>query len=524
MSKIIAARVPIGLIHFLRGWATYNHLKSAVTFYVLASYLLQSYRHLLSRGVRASVRDTWLMLSRFIINLVLLDIEMGKAQTQIEDKLIPSGPDVVRHLALPSSGHDLQWILSEMDAMDSELGRLSGAVYHGGEELQKVIVTAMEKYIVSNPLHPDVFPAIRKMDAEIVAMCLRMYNHPNGAGTTTSGGTESILMSVKTHRDWARATKHIIAPEMVIPATAHAAFFKAAAYFNIKIHCIPVDSTTRQVDLRRVRRAINGNTIMLVGSATNFPDGCQDDIVALGVLAKSHNIGLHVDCCLGSFIMPFLEEAGFPVEPFDFRVEGVTAISCDTHKGSSVIMYRSATLRGYQYYIQPDWAGGVYASPSISGSRPGAILAGTWAAMQFMGHEGYLESCRSIVSCAKTIQRTIREEIPELYILGNPPASTFAFGSKTLNVLEVGDAMSRRGWHLNALGDATGVHLACTRLTIPNIHQFIADLKDSVSDAKIKPQGEGSMVAIYGLGSSSAAGPDMVGKVARMFIDAMYKA
>jgi len=296
----------------------------------------------------------------------------------------------------------------------------------------------------------------------------------------------------------------------------------------------------RKVDLKAVKRAINGNTIMIVGSTINFPDGNQDDIEGLGKLAAKYKIGLHVDCCLGSFIVPYLEKAGlsggvggkYKLAPFDFRVPGVTAISCDTHKygfapkGSSVIMYRDSDLRRYQYYVNPDWSGGVYASPSLSGSRPGAIIAGTWAAMQYMGSNGYLESCRSIVQTTRKIADSIVADIPELYILGSPPASVVAFGSKhpKVNVLEVGDKMSKRGWHLNALTNPAAVHIACTRLTVNTVDQFLADLKDAVQDAKLKPSGEGTMVAVYGLGNSSAVGPAMVGQLATAFLDTLYKA
>ncbi|OBZ70801.1 Sphingosine-1-phosphate lyase [Grifola frondosa] len=427
--------------------------------------------------------------------------------------------------------------MEKMDAessghVDWHEGKISGAVYHGGEDLQRLIVSAFERYSVSNPLHPDVFPAVRKMEAEIVSMCLKMYNNPNGAGVTTSGGTESIIMAVKTYRDWARATKGITEPEIVVPISAHAAFDKGAAYLKIKVHTIPVDPVTRQVDVKRVSRAINANTIMIVGSAVNFPDGCQDDIVALGKLASKHKVGLHVDCCLGSFIMPFLEEAGFPVEPFDFRVEGVTSISCDTHKygfapkGNSVIMYRDAELRRFQYYVNPNWVGGVYASPSIAGSRPGALIAGTWAALQYMGHSGYLESCRTIVSAAKTIAHRIKTEIPELRVLGQPPASVVAFASQhaDLNVHEVGDAMSKKGWHLNAITNPAALHIAVTRLTVPMVDNLIADLKDAVRVAKLAPSGKGTMVTLYGLGQSSPVGSTLVGHVAAAFLDTLYKA
>lgn len=477
--------------------------------------------------------------------------EMDKAKLDIENKLVPKGEHVTRHLTLPSTGISTEQILAEMDKMDVEgashtdwsKGKLSGAVYHGGEELSNLISTAYTRYLVSNPLHPDAFPAVRKMEAEIVSMCLRMYNNPTGAGTMTSGGTESIVMAVKTYRDWARATKGITEPEMIIPSSAHAAFDKGAAYMGIKVHTIPVDPITRRVDIKRVRRAINSNTVLLVGSTINFPEGNQDDITALGKLAKKHRTGLHVDCCLGSFIVPFIEAAGladderFKLLPFDFRVEGVTSISCDTHKygfapkGTSVIMYKDSSLRRYQYYVNTTWSGGVYASPSLSGSRPGALIAGTWAAMQNMGYDGYLNSCRDIVSCARYIARRIEDEIPELNIMGSPPASVVAFSAvddKKLNIFEVGDAMSQRGWHLNAINDGAahgkGVHIACTRLTIPNKDSFIEDLKDAVREASVNPSGEGTMVAVYGLGSSSAIGPSLVGELAEAFIDATLKA
>jgi len=310
---------------------------------------------------------------------------------------------------------------------------------------------------------------------------------------------------------------------------------------GIKVHKIAVNEFTRQIDVKHVKRAINCNTIMLVGSCVNFPDGNQDDIEALSVLAKTYNVGLHVDCCLGSFIVPFLEPAGlakgdsrgrYALTPFDFTVAGVTSISCDTHKygfapkGTSVIMYRTAELRRFQYYVNPSWPGGVYASPGFSGSRPGALIAGAWAVMQYMGTEGYLVSCRDIVIATRTIADAITDDIPELYVLGDPPSSVVAFGSKhpSVDVLEVGDAMSLRGWHLNGLSNPKSIHIACTRLTLSVADMFILDLKSCVREAKESPSGKGTMVAVYGLGNSSAVGADMVGQLATSFLDAMYKA
>ncbi|RXW20269.1 hypothetical protein EST38_g5579 [Candolleomyces aberdarensis] len=485
--------------------------KSALFYYLLAVYTRKAYWHLRARGILASVKDVYVLVSQFVVRLVLrlpsmqkkVTTEMSKARLDIENKLVPKGPNVTRHLTIPEEGKSLEWILAEMEKMDLELngqkgiwneGKLSGAVYHGGEDLQKIITAAYDRYCVSNPLHPDVFPAVRKMEAEIVAMVLKIYNAPaTGVGVVTSGGTESIIMALKTYRDWARKTKGITEPEMILPASAHAAFDKGAAYFNIKVHTIPVDRFTRKVDLKHVKRAINPNTILLVGSAINYPDGAEDDIAGLSALADKYGLGLHVDCCLGSFIVAFLEPAGlangdakgkYKLSPFDFRLKGVTSISCDTHKygfapkGTSVIMYRTPELRRFQYYINPGWTGGLYASPGLSGSRsliylsidhfhytsPGALIAGTWAVMQHIGYQGYLESCKNIVLATRKIADTITSDIPELYVLGDPPASVVAFASKhpKVDVLEVGDGMSRRGWHLAGIYNPKAVHIAVT--------------------------------------------------------------
>ncbi|KAH7925624.1 PLP-dependent transferase [Leucogyrophana mollusca] len=616
-------------LHMVVDWAArprtpYERLKSALFFYVVLTHTLAAYRHLRARGVAHTIREFLVWIHRQTLLLLIrlppmrkkVSAELAAARLSISASLVPSGPHVSRHLALPPTGMSPEWIEAEMARMDAEMapvpdsnsgshpntnadtnantntnaddaeptptttalststsaadahwahGKLSGAVYHGGPALTAVLVRAFARYAVANPLHPEVFPAVRKMEAEVVQMCLRMYHAPGlpndspdsglaldspndagttegkatGAGTMTSGGTESIIMAVKTYRDWARATKGITRPEMVVPASAHAAFDKGGAYLGVKVHTVPVDPVTRKVDVGRVRRAINRNTIMLVASAINFPDGNQDDVPALGALAAAHGVGLHVDCCLGSFVVPFLEEANlaagetrpdgrvaYKLEPFDFRVRGVTSVSCDTHKGSSVIMYRSAELRRYQYYVTPDWSGGVYASPSLSGSRPGALIAGTWAAMQYMGSAGYLASCRAIVSATRRIANAIEDEIPELYVLGSPPASVVAFAAREggVDIMEVGDAMGRRGWHLNAISGPAAVHIACTLLTVPVVDTFIADLKASVEEAKTKPSGQGTMVRLYGLGKSSAVGPTMVRELAASFLDTLYQA
>ncbi|PWN43891.1 PLP-dependent transferase [Ceraceosorus guamensis] len=581
---------------------TINTLRHAVFLYVVHTYLLRAWRHLRAYGVTPTIYQLYTSISRLLLSLTLkipalkrrVNRELDSATKGIEDKLIakpPAGLNVTdTNESLPTRGKSREWLLQALEELQNlELapsqhgdeghrgteradgqrvwkgGKISGAVYHGGDEMSEVISTAISKFVLTNPvsvarhaaacmqprvwsplcspvslrsrtscsqLHPDVFPGVRRMEAEVVSMVLRLFNAPaSGAGTTTSGGTESIIMAVKAARDWGRVKKHITRPEIIVSSSAHAAFHKAAAYFKIKIVTVEVDRVTRQIKLEQVKRAINGNTVLLVGSAPSFGEGIIDDIPGLAALARRSSILCHVDCCLGSFLVPYLEPAGLPSQPFDFRVDGVTSISCDTHKygfapkGSSVIMYRTSELRRFQYYVQPDWTGGVYASPSIAGSRPGALIAGTWAALMTMGDDGYTASCASIVGAARRIEQAIRDEIPQLVVMGNPIVSVVAFASAgKVNIYEVGDNMSKKGWHLNGLAtDPPAVHIACTRLTVPVVDDFISDLKASVKEARTRSAQPGSMAVLYGLGASSAIGPGLVTEMASRFIDTLYK-
>ncbi|CAG8442483.1 13679_t:CDS:2 [Ambispora gerdemannii] len=462
--------------------------------------------------------------------------EVDKAIKEIEEKVAPKNPGDARYLELPEEGLDEARLKEELSRYRSmgdikwEDGRVSGTIYHGGQDLSRILSETYAMFSTSNPLHPNIFPGVRKMDAEIVAMVLNMYNAPEGAcGTTTSGGTESILMACKAYRDLAKDVKKITKPEIIVPETVHAAFDKAASYFNIKIVHIPMDPITGKVDVKAVARAVNYNTTMIVGSAPNFPHGIIDDIPALAKIAKKHNIGLHVDCCLGSFMVPFLEKAGFPTEPFDFRIDGVTSISCDTHKygfapkGSSVIMYQSKNYRKYQYFFAPDWTGGIYASPSIAGSRPGALLAACWAALMCTGKSGYIDATKKIVGCAKKIEAGIRE-IDDLFVYGKPLVSVVAFGSKTLNIYNLADKMTQKKWDLNSLQNPPAIHIACTMLTVPNVDQFLRDLSDAVRELKEQPfQKSSSTAALYGM---AATIPDkaIVNEVAAGYLDALYSA
>lgn len=483
-----------------------------------------------------------------------VDKEVNQALDQLESELIDRSPAITYYSSIPSTGWSVSEVSSELEESTKmkhtkwEDGRVSGAVYHGGDELLKLQSKAYSLFSVANQLHPDVFPAVRKMESEIVSMVLNLYNAPKGAeGTTTSGGTESLLLACLSARQKAYNERGVTEPEIIAPETAHAGFDKAAYYFKIKLVHAPLNPKTFKVDLKAVKRLVNKNTILIAGSAPNFPHGIIDDIEGLSDIALAHNIPLHVDACLGSFIVPFLSKAGFPNIPlFDFRVPGVTSISCDTHKygfapkGSSIIMYRNNELRQYQYFVTTTWAGGMYASPTLAGSRPGALMAGCWATLMTIGYDGYLESCREIVTATQkikngilgndttksTLSGDVKAGIPELQVIGDPVASVVAFTSNKIGIYDLADAMNKKGWHLNALQKPAAIHIAVTRLTVPVIDEFLADLKKTVAElvesGSNPNSSKGETSVLYGVaGSVKTVG--VADRLVAGFVDCLYK-
>lgn len=470
-----------------------------------------------------------------------VDVEVNKATRSIERDLIKNDVSLKDFEELPAVGLSEKTVLEELDLMDSILphtewkrGRVSGAVYHGGDELVHLQSLAFEKFCVANQLHPDVFPAVRKMEAEVVSMTLNLFNAPKdtGCGTTSSGGTESLLLACLSAKMYAYHHRGVTEPEMIIPVTAHAGFDKAGYYFGIKIHHARLDPVTFKVDLKQVKRFINKNTVLLVGSAPNFPHGIVDDIKGLSDLALRYKIPLHVDCCLGSFIVAFMNKAGFKdLAPFDFRVPGVTSISCDTHKygfapkGSSVIMYRNNDLRMHQYYVSTDWTGGLYGSPTLAGSRPGALVVGCWATMISMGQKCYIDSCKEIVNASRKFKATIQQDIPDLRVLGDPLCSVVSFTSDKYDVYELGDKLAKRGWHLSSLQKPPALHLAITKPSASSIDELIETLKELVSEATkdpdAKPSSDGTS-ALYGVaGSVKTTG--VADRLIVGFLDTLYK-
>lgn len=414
-------------------------------------------------------------------------------------------------------------------------GKCSGTVYIGGNESEghfTLINQACSMFAHTNPLHIDVFQSVVRFESEVVAMTAALLGSKETVsgeqicGNMTSGGTESIVLAVKSSRDYMKYKKGIKRPEMIIPESGHSAYDKAAQYFNIKLWRVPVGKDFR-ADVKAMRRHINRNTIMIVGSAPGFPHGIIDPIEELGQLALSYGICFHVDLCLGGFVLPFARKLGYQIPAFDFSVQGVTSISIDVHKyglapkGTSTVLYRNHEIRKHQFVAVTEWSGGLYVSPTIAGSRPGSLVAGAWAAMMSLGEEGYLENTGKIMEASKRLEEGVRG-ISELFVVGKPDMTIVAFGSKSLDIFEVNDIMSSKGWHLNALQRPNSIHICVTLQHVPVVDDFLQDLREAVETVKANPGPiTGGLAPIYG-----AAGkmPDrgMVNELLVSFMDSQY--
>jgi len=382
-------------------------------------------------------------------------------------------------------------------------------VYYLGEEHTRFLIEAFSSFFSENALNPMAFKSLKRFEHEVVRMTANLLNgDSNVVGTMTSGGTESCLLPVMTYRDLAASQRSFRAkkPEMIAPESVHVAWEKAARYFGVKMVHAPLRSDLR-VDVDAVKKLINKNTILLVGSAPSYPHGVIDPLAELGALALEHRLPFHVDSCLGGFLLPFVEKLGHRVPPFDFRIPGVTSISADLHKygysakGASVLLYRNMKYLRHQFFVYENWPGGIFISPALLGTRPGGAIAAAWAAMKVLGMNGYLDLAQKVMRTTAALQDGIRS-IPPLEILSDPEMSVFAYqsSSKKINIYAVGDQMEAKGWQVDRLQRPAALHAMVTPLHKRIIDEFIADLKQSVEKVRNDPSlaAKGN-AALYGM-------------------------
>ncbi len=429
-------------------------------------------------------------------------------------KAVGAPPAPLRDVrALPARGADHAELLAQLQSLraddtDWRTGRCFSLVYHASDEHTAFLKEASNAFFCENGLNPMAFKSLKRMEHEVVRMAASlMHGDADVVGTMTSGGTESLLLAMKTYRDLARKTKPwILFPEVVLPATAHVAFDKASHYFGIKIRWAPIGPDLR-VDVDAVARLINRNTVMIAGSAPQYPHGVVDPIEALSALAVEKKIPLHVDACVGGFVLPFIEKLGHFVPRWDFRVPGVTSISADLHKygytakGASVILYRNMDYLKHQFFVSTDWPGGIYASPSIPGTRPGGPIAAAWGGLQAMGVDGYCDLTQRALQACDQLKAGVAR-IDGLKIIGSEHTTivTWTSSSPDADVYAIADQLEDLGWHVDRQQHPACVHLTVTANHLPIVDAYLADLAKAVAFVKDHPEVKSrGNAAMYGM-------------------------
>ena len=396
---------------------------------------------------------------------------------------------------LPETGLSIEeiyqhWDDYSKDDMNWKDGKFFGYVYYPGDEYYAIIKEAYAKFSATNALNPAVFPSLKQMENEVVQITAALlHGDEHVSGCLTSGGTESIFMAVKAAKEWSKKNKQTKNPLMLLATTAHPAFCKAADAIELNYKQIKVDNNF-QLDMEDLKKNMSTDVVLIVGSAPSYPQGIIDPIEAIAKIAKQHKCLLHVDACVGGFILPFLKMEDVDLPKFDFEIDGVTSMSADVHKygyaakGASVVLYKNAELRKGQFYVKTDWSGGIYGSPSFMGTRGGGPIAAAWTALHLIGEDGYKRMAKETYEETNFIKQKIQEEIPELKILGNPSATLFAFSSDSIDVYEVADELAELGWTINRQQLPPSLHVLLNYIHVGKGELFIHDLKTAVKKAK----------------------------------------
>lgn len=394
----------------------------------------------------------------------------------------------------------------KVDDVDWKHGRNWSLVYYAGNDHADFVKEVYCQFFSENGAGPTMFPSLRRLESEVVAMVSALLGGGCGeVGTMTSGGTESIILAMRAYLEQARhANPGIADPEVLLPESAHPAVLKAAGYFGIKPVYIPLDSGFK-ADTDSIAELISDRTICMIASAPSFPHGIVDPVAEIARIASQYGLGLHVDACLGSFLLPFLKKSGRNIPDFDFSVPGVTSISADLHKngyaakGASVILYRSASLRRHQFFVDTQWPAGVYASPTMQGTRPGGAIAAAWASMMALGESGYLELAKRAIDATNTLIEGI-EALPGLRVLGRPDMNVLAFISETLDIHALGSRLDQMGWRINRINNPPALHMIVTPNHEQAIKPFLHDLRKAYDEESASPNTDGKVVTaiLYG--------------------------
>jgi sphinganine-1-phosphate aldolase len=400
---------------------------------------------------------------------------------------------------LPAAGRPVDEVISELTELRTgdvkwSDGRTFGMVYDGGPTVHEVAEQAARLYLHENALNTKAFPSLGRIQSDVVGWTAGLLHGPDtAAGFLTSGGTESIQCAVLAARERGLHERGINEPEIVLADSAHAAFHKSAHMYKMRVRKVPVrPDWTADVDAMAAE--VGPNTVLVVGSAPQYPQGVVDPIAEIAALAATVDANCHVDACMGGFVLPFVEMLGREVPPWDFRVDGVHSISADVHKlgyapkGVSVVLYRNRELRRFQTFVFSDWLGGFYASPNLQGTRSGLPMAAAWAVMQHLGVEGYVNLTRRTLDNADQMRAGI-EAIEGIKVLGEGNLHLVAMAGdleaeRPVDVFALGDALGERGWFHDRQGPPDSLHSTVSNSNTGVIDQYLTDLADCVAQVR----------------------------------------
>lgn len=484
-----------------------NHLDSLIDRFQLTSvdivlWTILGYvvlRFLWIHRLRMLERIFWTNIKRKAVQKFLtlppvakkIDEKLDKALMEVREEFRKNNPaELCKELGEQgASWETIDSKLKQLLKPDQQLkssGRLSGMYYTpNDEQFEKEVAQRSSPYLYYNLMHVDKVVGVRQAEVELLSWFIQMLKGDQTAmGVSTSGGTESILLAVISFREVARIYRGVTEPELLLPASAHSAFFKACFYFKIRARVVPLDPKTFTVDLKKLKARINQNTIGVVCSGGNYPHGLVDPVPEVAEIVRPYKLPIHVDCCLGGYSMIFSEELGIDVPKFNFEIPEVTTISIDPHKygmapkGVSLLLFRNPIFKKASIYVHEDWCGGVYGTTSITGSKPSSSMIGGWMSTLKLGKEGLRANVKAIHDILiSTVEKLKKNDC--IQVIGNPQLNTFAFcfkaEFKTFSIFQMAEALTRKGWYAPILQFPSVIHMAITRSNMDQVRDSFAE-------------------------------------------------
>ena len=356
-------------------------------------------------------------------------------------------------------------------------GRILGSMCTEAHPFAKEVFC---RFLDTNLGDPGLVKGTKQIENEVIKSIGELLSIDEPYGHIVTGGTEANLMAIRAARNHARKYKGIVDGEIIIPASAHFSFKKAADMLNLNIVEAELDDNYK-IDVDSVKSLISDKTVAIVAIAGTTELGLIDPIEEISKIAFENNIYFHVDAAFGGFSIPFLRDLGHDLPVFDFSLPGVCSITVDPHKMGLAPIPAGGILFREEEYLEVMAVDSPYLTvktqSTIVGTRLGASSAATYAVMKYFGKEGYSKLANEMMENTHFLKEGLKELGYD--VVCEPELNIVAFNHPDVETNLIAQKLEKLGWKVSVAKCPVAIRIVLMNHIKKNhLKELLEDLKE----------------------------------------------